>query len=303
MRHRLDEIEAFLLVVDAASFSAAARRLRLSKSAVSKRVSDLEEELGTELLRRSSRKVVATDKGMQFYRRMRPILEQFELATAELGDHSQVRGRLSISAPVCLGALYLAPMLFAFLARHPQLELALELEDRLSGFLSEGYDLAVCIGPLPDSSLIARKLATSHRVVCCSPGYARHNGLPASPADLAGHPCIGQPHANSGQPWLFEADRPGAKPHAIPVRTRFTVNNAVAARQAAIAGLGIALLPRYVAAEALGAGTLLDALPEARPLADEIYTVFPHTRYLPRKVRAAVDYLVAEFAGVPPWDR
>jgi DNA-binding transcriptional LysR family regulator len=303
MRHRLDEIEAFLHVVEAASFSAAARRMKLSKSAISKRISDLEEDMGAELLRRSSRRVVATEQGLRFYQRMRPILEQFDQAAAELNDHSQIRGRLSISAPQCLGTRYLAPLLFAFLARHPQLQLALELEDRHAGFLSEGYDLAVCLGPLPDSSLVARKLALSPRIVCCSPDYARRAGLAGSIECLAGHVCIGQANATAGQPWLFEHDRPAAKPRAVPVRIRVAVNNSQTAMAAAIAGLGLAMLPKYLAVDALRGGELIDAMPVARPISDEIYVVFPHSRYLPRKVRAVVDHLVAAFAEDPPWER
>jgi DNA-binding transcriptional LysR family regulator len=288
--------------VEAASFSAAARRMKLSKSAVSKRVSDLEAHLGTELLRRTSRKVVATDEGVQFYQRVRPILEQFDQATAELGDRSQVRGRLNVCAPACLGALYVAPMLFAFMRQHPLLQLRLELEDRDTGILSEGYDLAICIGPLPDSSLVARRLALSPRVVCCSPEYARRSGLPTALEDLSRHDCIGQATGNPGQPWLFVADPPASKPRAVVVRTRVEVNNSQIARAAALAGLGLAMLPKYLVTDALRNGDLVDALPGVRPVADEIHAVFPRSHFMPRKVRAVVDHLVDRFAEAPHWE-
>ncbi len=304
MRYRFDDIIAFLHVIETGSISAAARRLNLSKSVVSKRITDLEAALGADLLHRSTRRIAPNDKGTAFYERARSIMRQLEEAAEAAADKSrELSGSLRITAPMSFGTMYLGPFLFSFMREHPRLELALDFDDRIVDLLGENYDLAIRIARLPDSSLVARKLAVSRRLVCCSPAYAKQVGVPKSLADLATRPCIGYANVPSSRLWKFEPSEPGGKARAITPRNRIVVNNGEAMRDAAIAGLGFAALPLFIAAPALRAGELIDAMPGARPLADSIYAVHPPARHLSQRVRAAVDHLVRLCGEPPPWER
>ena len=184
-----------------------------------------------------------------------------------------------------------------------RLGLALDLDDRVTDLTGEGYDLGVRIGRLRDSSLVARKLAVSRRVVCCSPAYAQRAGLPATIEELADHACIGYVNVSPSQIWQFEPVEPGGAPRPLVVRSRIIANNAESMRDAAIAGLGISVLPVFIVAKALTSGQLIHALPDACPVADTIYAVYPRNRHLPKKVRAVIDYLVAVFDDGPSWER
>lgn len=167
-----------------------------------------------------------------------------------------------------------------------------------------GASIWACVfGRLRDSSLIACKLAISRRVVCCSPAYAQHAGLPATIDELASHACIGYANVLSSQIWQFESAEPGGEPRQLVMRSRIITNNGESMRDAAIAGLGITILPIFIVAKALVDGQLINALPSAYPVADTIYAVYPQNRHLPRKVRVVIDHLVAIFSGEPPWER
>ena len=304
MRYRFDDIATFIQVVETGSLTGAATRLNVSKSVVSERITHLEQSLGVELLRRSARRVLPTEKGTAFYDRARVILQQLEEATVEASDtaETELAGSLCLSAPMTFGTMYLGATLLEFAAAHPRLAIGLELDDRFVDLNNKGFDLAVRIGVLDDSSLIARRLASSRRIVCCSPDYARRVGVPANLDELTQHACIGYTLRTARDLWQFES--PGAKgaPRAVAMRGRITANNGEVMRDAAIAGLGLALLPLFIVADALRAGTLIDALPSEHPVADTIYAVYPKTRHVPRKVRALVDHLVAAFAGHLPWE-
>lgn len=294
---------AFLDVVETGSMTETARRLRVSKSVVSKRVHDLEEALGVELLRRSSRKVVATERGAALHAKMRPLLRELDETAEETAEEGELRGRLRVAIPMSLGTLYLARSFARFAAAHPRLELALDLDDRVVDLLGGGYDLAVRVGWLADSSLVARRLCTSRRLVCASPAYAAQHGLPASLDELPAHPCIDYANVHGSRLWQFEPARRGGAPRAVAMRGRIVANNGEAMRDAAIEGLGLALLPDFLAAEPLRAGALVQALPDEEPLPYAIAAVYPPSRHVPRKVRAAVDHLVAELRHPPPWTR
>lgn len=304
MHYRLDDILAFLQAMETGSISTAAQRMGLSKSVISKRISDLEAVLKIELLHRSTRGVVPTEKGAAFYQRARSIMQQLDQAAEELIEQNdELCGSLRIAAPMTFGTAYLGPILFSFIGRHPRLGLALDLDDRITDLPGEGYDLGVRIGRLRDSSLVARKLAVSRRVVCCSPAYAQRAGLPATIEELADHACIGYVNVSPGQIWQFEPAEPGGAPRPLVVRSRIIANNGESMRDAAIAGLGISILPVFIVAKALASGQLINALPDVCPVADTIYAVYPRNRHLPKKVRAVIDYLVAVFEGEPPWER
>lgn len=302
MSWRLDEIIAFLHVVEAGSITEAARRLKLSKSVVSQRITDLEATLQQQLLRRSTRRVSPTEEGRALYTRVRPLVAELTSAVEEATDPDAVRGRLRIAAPMSFGTMYLSPILARFAAENPELELAMDLDDRMVDLLAGDYDLAVRIGRLEDSSLIARKLCTSRRVVCCSPGYAERHGLPESIEDLARHRCIDYANVHAGRLWQFEPAGRGRRPRTVRTHSRFVANNGEAMRDAAIEGLGLALLPTFIAAAALREGLLIDALPDETPLAYTIAAVYAPTRHVPRKVRALVEHLVRALRTPPPWE-
>lgn len=303
MHYSFDNIAAFVQVVESGSISAAALRLNLAKSVVSKRIADLEAELGVELLHRSTRGITATDKGIAFHKRAREIMRGLDEAADEITDRSDdLCGQIRITAPMSFGTMVLGPLLFPFLSRHPRLEVALDLDDRLVDILGGGYDLAIRIARLRDSSLVARKLAISRRIVCCSPDYAQENGRPKTVEDVSQHSCIGYANTHSTQLWQFEPLQRGGAPRSLVIRSRIVANNGEAMRDAAIAGLGLAVLPLFIVATTLAKGQLIDALPHARPVDDTIYALYPHTRHVGQKVRAIIDHLLAGLAE-PPWER
>ncbi len=304
MNFQLVDIEAYFLVVESGSISAAARRSGLAKSILSKRIVRLEQNLGTELLRRSTRGVVPTDRGEEFYRRARGGVHELEAAAEAVSSREQaLRGELRITAPMTFGTLYLGRMLFPFLARHPALSVKLDFDDRVLDITRAGYDLAIRITRDPGDSLKARRLATSRRVVCASPGYIERNGRPQRIEDLPQHRCIGYSNVRPHRLWQFAADAAGGAPRLLSVPSPISFNNGELMRDAAIAGLGIIVLPLFIAAEAVRRGDLVVLLPGERPLPDSIYAVYPATRYVPTKVRLAIDHLVAACGELPPWER
>jgi DNA-binding transcriptional LysR family regulator len=301
MRYKLEDIVTFLTVIEAGGLSAAARRLGVAKSVASKRISDLEGALAATLLRRSARGVVPTDAGAAFYGRARHILAELEDAAAAAGA-GEFSGSMRVAGPLSFGTLHLAPVLLDFLVRHPRLELALHLNDRVVDIVREGYDLAVRIGRLKDSSLIAKKLAVCKRVLCCSPAYAAHAGLPGAPDALKDHACIGYSNVPISERWFFEAAKPGGKPRSVVVRPRLTVDNGEAIRAAAVAGMGLTVLPTFLVADALRTGKLIAVLPDTPAVSDGIFVVYPPDRHLSTKVRALIEHLTAAFKGAPPWE-
>jgi len=304
LEHDFGDIRAFLQVVESGGISAAASRANVSKSVLSARVSHLEQALGVKLLHRSPRGVVVTDAGQRFYTRMADVASRLQQAVDEVADDSaDLSASVRITAPMTFGTLYVGPPLFEFMAKHPQLEITLDLNDRYLDILTGGYDLAVRIGRLADSSLMARPLAPSARVLCCSPDYARHAGIPQDVAAIEQHQCICYGSASIAPYWQFAAARAGEPPQQVVVRGRTHLNNGESMRDAAIAGLGLAVLPLFIAAPALFAGRLINVLPNAPPSPDTIHAVYPQTRYVSRAVRALIDMLVAAFQGIPPWER
>lgn len=289
MRYQFDQIEAFLQVLEAGSISAAAERLNLAKSAVSKRLAALERTLGVELVRRSARGIVPTERGRFFYARARALFQQIDNTVEEMSETGTLNGPMRITAPMSCGAMGLSRMLFSFASQHPRLELALDFSDSLVDLLHEGYDLAIRITRLKDSSLIAKKLMVSRRVMCCSPAYAQHFGLPRKIEDLQKHSCIGTTQSN--HMWEFEANGNGESVVAV-VRSRVVTNNVDAMRDAATAGLGIAILPAVVADAPLASGQLIPVLPNARPMEDTVYAMYPRSHVPSRKVSLLTDFLI-----------
>lgn len=302
MTQRYEDILAFLEVVKAGSFTSAAARLALSKSVISDRVRNLENALGVELLRRTTRSVTPTERGAELFETLSPLVQGVEEAVdAAAAKDGPLTGRLRMTAPVSFGMAYLTPMISAFAQAHPDLEIALDFDDRAVDVIGAGYDLAVRIGHLSDSALMARRLCDSDRVVCCSPAYAKRHGLPKNLEDLSGHATIDYANTHASRLWRFEPAKPGDEPRVIETRSRIVANNGDAMRDMAIAGLGITVLPRFIVAEALRSGALIAVLPDMAPTCYTIYAVYPPTRHMPRKLRAMIDHLAAAFAGTPPW--
>lgn len=293
----LTGMAVFARVVEANSFTEAARRLGMSKAAVSKQISRLEERLGARLLNRTTRRLSLTEVGAAFYERCARIVaeaEDAELAVTRL--HAEPRGTLRVDAPVNFGQRYLAPLLPDFMGRFPDLAVDLTFNDRFVDLIDEGYDLAVRIAHLPDSSLIARKLSDARRVVCASPAYWERHGRPEVPADLATHNCFDYSYLATRNEWRFRG--PGG-PAAVRVSGTLRSNSGDVLRTAAVAGLGVVLTPVFLAYEDLEAGRLEPVLQEFEETPPGIFAVYPHNRHLSAKVRAFVDYLVEAFDTVP----
>lgn len=298
---RFEHMQTFVKVVEAGSISAAAERMEIAKSAVSRRIATLEERLKVQLFRRSTRRLSLTETGRGYYERCLRILadlEEAELAVSQA--HGTLRGSLRVAAPLSFGLRHLGPAINDFLAEHPEVEFDLDFNDREVDLLAEGFDVAVRIARLPDSSLIARRLWTSRLVVCASPGYLRAHGRPRRPAELAAHRCL--VYANAPEPNLWRFRSPEGREEVVRLHPQLRANNGDYLAAAAVAGQGIVLTPSFIAYEALARGTLLPLLTDYRLPEVNAYAVYPRTRHLSQRVRAFVDFLAARYAGVPYWD-
>jgi len=297
---KLDGISTFVAVAEAGSISEAARRLRLSKSVVSERLAELERSAGTNLLHRTTRKLSLTEDGSAFFERAVRIVREVEDAAADLAERrGTLSGPLRISAPVTFGRLHLGPALYPFLARHPQIELTLDLDDRRVDAAADGFDAVVRHGPVADSRLMAWRLAPSRRVLVASADYLSRAGVPTSIAELEGHRGIF--YTNRGvADWRFASP---AGVVMVRARVGLRVNNGDMMRDAAIAGLGIALLPTFITAAAVARGELrvIDTDAPAEP--EFIFMARPAGRPASAKLRAVADHLRATFGDPPIWDR
>jgi DNA-binding transcriptional LysR family regulator len=281
----LDGITAFTRVVDSGSFSAAAGRLKISKSAVSAHVQRLEERLGTRLLNRTTRRLSLTEA------------EAAEQAAGAL--QREPRGTLRISAPDSFGWMHVAPAMLAFLKRYPDLGLDISLSSAHVDLVEAGVDLAIRIGVLEDSPLVVRKLAPSRLVLCAAPAYLEAHGTPCAPDELAGHNCLCTDALPWGDEWRL-ADK--GREARVAVRGNFRSNSAEMLRAATLDGLGIAVLPTWAAGEPLHAGALRRVLENWELPASTIYAVYPGNRLMSMKVRAFINHLARCFGRTPYWD-
>ena len=298
---RLRALEVFVEVVRKNGFARAADALETSPANVTRYVRDLESHLGTRLLNRSSQKMSLTESGETLFERAKAILD--EVAEVELIASSatmQPRGLLRINAPLSFGILHLAPLWPQFLQRYPEVELDIALVDRVVDIVEEGYDLAIRISRTGSTSYAARKLATSHNIVCASPAYLRKNGSPKIPSDLIGHTCIGYSYAATADEWNFTDENGQANP--VKVSCVMHTNNGDTARAAALAGLGIIWQPSFLIGADLRAGKLVQLLPGYRLPDIDVLAVYPSRRHLSAKVRVMVDFLADAFKETPPWD-
>lgn len=295
----LDEIEAFAAVVEHGGFTRAAEELKVGKSAISKQVAKLEDRLGAQLLIRTTRKISATEVGQAFYERCRRIITDLEDAERAVVDlHAEPRGLLRINAHVTFSTMYLAQEVASFTAEHQELAIELDLSDRVVDVVEEGYDLVIRIMRLPDSTLIARKLAPFDRVICASPDYWAVHGKPSHPGQLIHYNCLKYSYLSTRDEWVF--DRKDEK-LSVRVSGNFTANNGEALRDAAVAGQGVLNSPLFIVAKELQEGRLEAVLSEYDETDSGIYAVYPHNRHLSAKVRLFVDFLVERFGEDAPW--
>lgn len=285
---RFEAMSIALAVAETGTLSAAARRQKTPLATVSRKVSELEAHLQTKLFNRTSRALVLTDAGRTFVAAAKRILADVsEAERATSGEYTAPRGELTVSAPVALGRTHLLPILAEFLKAFPQVDVGLSLQDRAINLLEEQVDVALRIGALADSSLIAARVGEICRVVCASPAYLKSRGTPKSPDDLARHDCISYPPLQSPGTWTFRRDR---TQYAVPVRSRLIVSNLETACDAARAGIGITVAFSYQVAELVKSGELTPLLHAFVPPPQPVSFVYSPNRFMPVKLRAFLDF-------------
>jgi DNA-binding transcriptional LysR family regulator len=298
---KLNSMAIFVDVVNGESFTAAAQKTGLSRAQVSKSVNQLEAYLGARLLNRTTRRISLTETGRIYYDRCKAILNDIEEVEGIAGEQaSKPHGRLTISAPTSFGILHLNEAIPQYMEQYPQVQISLSLADRFIDVVAEGFDLAIRIAALEDSSLIARRIAPCHRVFCASPGYLNKYGTPKVPQDLAIHQCLIYSNDLKPDTWILHGPN-GTE--SIKVNGPICTDNGDILKAAAISGLGVTLLPTFIAGPDLGAGRLRQVLPDYCPPEISIYVVFPSRRYLSAKVKTFVDFLSGYFGDTPGWDR
>jgi len=285
---RFRSMSVFVSAVEAGSFSAAARRLGMPLATVSRKVAELEAHLGTRLLNRSSRVLTLTEAGRSYVLACKRILEELsEAERAASGEYRAPKGELVLTAPIVFGRLHVLPVVTEFLKAYPEIDIRILLSDRVANLLEDHVDLALRIGALPDSSLMAIRLGAVRRVVCGSPSYFAGRGVPRDPRQLGGHDCISFETLVAPDAWTFVIAGGEAR---VPIRSRLVVNTAEAAIDAAIAGLGLSRVLSYQIADAQAAGLLAVVLEEFEPQPWPVSMVYPGGRLLPLKVRAFLDF-------------
>ncbi|MBN9267012.1 MAG: LysR family transcriptional regulator [Hyphomicrobium sp.] len=299
---KLEAMNAFAKVVALGSYAEAGRALGLTRSAVSKVVMELEQLLGARLLDRTTRRVNPTEAGLSYYERCLDILsriEETELQVSRL--HDEPKGLLRVNAPMSFGTLYLGEAIAAFMAAYPDLNVELTLNDRFIDPVEEGVDVTIRIAALADSSLIARKIARTRRVVVASPAYLAAHGTPATPEDLTNHRWLGYAPGMSLQRWSYE--KADGTSGSVALKCALSSNNGHILRNAALAGQGITELPTFLVGCDIAAGALTVALPTHSRSELGIYALYTPNRYLAAKTRVFIDFLVARIGPRPEWDR
>lgn len=299
---RFEDLRTFVRVVETGSFTGAAERLQRAKSAVSRRVSELEERLGVRLLNRTTRRLHLTESGREFHARCVRLLSDLEEAElAVSSDHASLRGTLRVASPMSFGILHLADAINDFLSTHGDLQLEANLDDRRVNLVEEGFDVAIRLGALADSSLIARRLAPMRYITCASPAYLERFGTPRSPEDLVNHTGLSYSNVADSATWQYRS--PNGERRAARIGSRMRVNNGDLLLSAARHGLGIVVSPTFLAYEAIEQGVLVPILTEYSLPEESAYAVYPPGRHLSHRVRVFIDFLAERFGERPYWDR
>lgn len=302
----LATLQLFVDVMRAGSFAAVARARNVATSSVSRAVGALEDEVGAAFFQRGTRRLVPTEAGQVFFERVVPLVRDLEQAREEAADQSgEPRGRLKVTAPVTFAQRTLVPLLPEFAARHPEVGFDLHLTDRKVDLVGEGFDLAVRLGRLADSALVAFRLCDMVYTCCASPAYLERAGTPNAPTDLADRECLRFPVPGVAPRWFFRQG--DGEVEEVALRSRFVVTNGQALRELALAGLGVVMLPRWNVSDAIDDGRLVELLPDFEATASDFriaaWVIYPSRRYLPMKVRAFADFLREKFEGGAPVGR
>jgi len=298
-------IPIFVAVARNQSFSGAARELGLSKSAVSKRITQLEDRLGARLIQRSTRKLSLTELGERFFEHAQFATVSARNAVDAVSElQGEPVGQLKIVVPMSFGMLHIAPLIPEFLKRYPKTEIDLVMDDKPVNLIAEGYDLAIRTGDLPESNLIARTLAPLHSVVCASPDYLAKHPI-ERPEELEQHNCLTFSYSSNADHWeFFESTESPTQPISVRVDGNYQVNNSEALKQAVIQGLGIGRLPTFIVGDALRSGELVQLFSQYEMPSKRVHAVFPERHYMPAKVRSFLDYVIEQFGdGKPYWDQ
>jgi DNA-binding transcriptional LysR family regulator len=295
----LTGMRTYATVVATGSFTAAAERLGISKSLTSKYVGLLEERLAVRLLNRTTRKINVTESGQAYYLRCKQLIEDFDDLEAAIKDQQKApQGHLRVAAPTTFGELYLTQAVADYLQQQPGVTIELVLADRFVNIVDEGFDLAVRIGELADSSLVARRFGSTRIVAIASSAYLKQSGIPLFPHDLESHSCIIDTNLESRNYWSFGK---GDQSYNVKIKGRFSVNNAYSVKEMVLSGQGIGLCPNYVIGEQLREGYLKVLLQEYETHEYGIYAMYPHNRHLAATTRSFVDFLVERFGRLTEW--
>lgn len=300
--NEFSQIKTFITLVENQSLSKAAEKMGIAISAVSRRLKELESNLGVQLIQRTTRKMHLTEAGEKFYQRCRRLLDELEEAKQEASNSATaLSGTLKIATPLSFGVAHLSPAIAAFMHLHPQIKIDLNMSDRRRDLVEEGLDLAIRIGTLEDSSLMARKLASVRHAVCASPDFLNRYGRPETPEDLSKLPALCYGNLDQPDTWHYR-DKDNI-PASVKVPMRMRATNGDALVEAAVAGLGILCEPSFIVHGAVERGVLIPVLRDYQWYAMNIYAVYPQTRHVPARVRAFIDFLVSHFGDTPYWER
>ncbi len=290
----LDGLRTVVAVVETGSFTAASDRLGLSKALVSKYVGEVEKQLGVRLFNRSTRRLALTEAGQNYYENALPLIDRFNALVDDVtGEQRSPRGLLRISAPQTFGEMKLSPVLPRFLDEHKEMQVDLLLGDKAIDMLEEGIDVRILIGGVDDSSMVARSINTLPLILCASPTYLKSKRAPDSPEDLKNHTCIIDSNFRIGKKWPFIS--PDGETASIDVMSRVSVNSPRAVKEMVLAHGGIGMIPRFIVENELKTDALTQVLPDYRTLEFGLFAIYPHRKYLSKKVRSFIDFLMDEF--------
>ena len=287
---KFQEMRVFAAVVDAGSFVGASNAIEMSKPAVSRHVQDLEARLGVRLLQRTTRKLSLTEEGAVFYARCKDLLANVDEAEAEITSRiGEASGLLKVNVPVSFGIIHLAPLWAEFMARHPRVRLDVTLSDRVVDLVDEGFDVAVRIARMPNSSLISRKIAATRMIVCATPAYLKKHGTPKHPADLVAHTVLAYSLFSAGDSWAFDGPEGTV---TVKVTPQLHTNSGDTCRAAALQHHGIIYQPSFLVGGDLKSGALVQLLPDYQSAELGVYAVYPTRKHLSPKVRLLIDFLI-----------
>jgi DNA-binding transcriptional LysR family regulator len=298
---QLEEMQVFVRIVEAGSITQASGQLNLAKSAVSKRLGDLEKRLGSKLINRTTRKSSLTEAGNQYYQRVKLLLGEVDALNDDMACTTNVlAGSLKLAVPLSFGIAHLTPAIDLFMRKHPELKIELDFSDRKVDIVEGGYDLAFRIGTLQDSSLKARKITPIRHVLCASPGYLEQHGTLTEPQQLKQHKIL--KYGSLPLAGIHLVDQAGQQ-HLVNVEAYLIANNGDAIKQMALSGHGIVMLPTFIVWNALAKGDLVPVLEHYSLPTMNAYAIYSPNRYLPRKVRSLIDFLIERFGDNPYWDQ